>query len=757
MAMTNPTGGPPAGPHQPGGGGFIANFLVLRGAVRELWIVFGVKFLSIVAYALMNSTLVLWLSSDLGFDDARAGFMVGAWSTVMTLFTVLVGSFTDAIGLRRAFLLGLAVCLVSRSVMTFTTAPWLTLSAGMLLLAFGEALSVPVVVAATRRYSTTAQRSISFSLTYAIMNAGFLAANLVFDYIRQGLGEHGHFTLPVIGIQLTTYRTIFLVALGFQCTLLPLLYFGLRDGVEATDEGVRITPAEPKYAGQPFWNSLTGTLRDGARETVQIFGGLWRQAGFYRFLAFLALAAVVRLIFVHMYYTYPKFGIRELGPGAPVGHLFAINSILILFLAPVVGALTQKNSAYKMVTVGSAVAAGSVFIMAAPPAWFASLADGRLGHGIVNVWLGGYERFSPDDFQNLPTLAKELQAGQSSIPIPLSEVTRSLLHRKFSAPMAAASAPAHPGTALIELDDLTNPAGLISRLQNDAAPATHGISQFLWKRFSDRNRAKMADAAAPLNERQAALATELNSVLKGDTLFDASRFSGVALSDATRSVIGSGAPGQRTKLADESILLNRLLLEDAYPDLIERSDYPLRVALVADFGKAIHGEPLSQQSGFAAITLSPLTRERLAEHPTGRRLVYLNRLILEDAFPNELSRNRLGTPGSVNPYYVMIFLYIVLLSVGESIYSPRLYEYAAAVAPKGQEASYMSLSYLPFFLAKLLAASFSGVLVARYCPEIGPRNSGRLWLIIAVTTAVAPIGLMIFRRWIRVPEAGREG
>ena len=84
-------------------------FLVLKGAVRELWIIFGAKLLAILAYGIMNSTLVLWLSSDLGYSDTRAGLIVAAWSAAMTLFTVLVGSLVDAIGLRKAFLLGFGV------------------------------------------------------------------------------------------------------------------------------------------------------------------------------------------------------------------------------------------------------------------------------------------------------------------------------------------------------------------------------------------------------------------------------------------------------------------------------------------------------------------------------------------------------------------------------------------------------------------------------------------------------------------------
>jgi hypothetical protein len=97
-----------------------------------------------------------------------------------------------------------------------------------------------------------------------------------------------------------------------------------------------------------------------------------------------------------------------------------------------------------------------------------------------------------------------------------------------------------------------------------------------------------------------------------------------------------------------------------------------------------------------------------------------------------------------------------VLSIGEAFYSPRVYEYAAAIAPKGQEASYGALSYVPFVLAKILIGIFSGQSLMRYCPETGPRHSETLWLIVAVSSLVAPAGLILLRRFIRVHEAGRE-
>ncbi|MEY4384756.1 MAG: hypothetical protein RLY20_39, partial [Verrucomicrobiota bacterium] len=129
--------------------------------------------------------------------------------------------------------------------------------------------------------------------------------------------------------------------------------------------------------------------------------------------------------------------------------------------------------------------------------------------------------------------------------------------------------------------------------------------------------------------------------------------------------------------------------------------------------------------------------------------------LADGLFGQWLGHGYLGLKGDVHPYYVMIAIYVVVLSFGEAFYSPRVYEYASAIAPKGQEASYGALSYVPFLLAKLLIGTFSGTLLARYCPATGPRDSGTMWLFVALTATVAPVGLIALRKLIRVQEAGR--
>src|SRR6266508_2443043 len=171
--------------------GFLAKFTVLKGAERELWLTFLIKLLIISAYSITNKTLILWLSADLGYSDQAAGALIGwVWAPAMTVFT---------------------------------TIPWLALAGGLFPLVIGEALGTPVLIAATRRYSTVRQRSISFSMIYMVMNVGYLIAGSIFDYVGHSLGEYGY--LNLLGLHITPYRTLFMASLGLEVVLLPTIYF----------------------------------------------------------------------------------------------------------------------------------------------------------------------------------------------------------------------------------------------------------------------------------------------------------------------------------------------------------------------------------------------------------------------------------------------------------------------------------------------------------------------------------------------------
>lgn len=68
-------------------------------------------------------------------------------------------------------------------------------------------------------------------------------------------------------------------------------------------------------------------------------------------------------------------------------------------------------------------------------------------------------------------------------------------------------------------------------------------------------------------------------------------------------------------------------------------------------------------------------------------------------------------------HYLMALLSMVILTIGEVLWSPKLYEYTAAIAPKGQEGTYLGLSLIPWFVAKTLASVISGHMLEHWSPE----------------------------------------
>ena len=94
-------------------------------------------------------------------------------------------------------------------------------------------------------------------------------------------------------------------------------------------------------------------------------------------------------------------------------------------------------------------------------------------------------------------------------------------------------------------------------------------------------------------------------------------------------------------------------------------------------------------------------------------------------------------------HYIMAILFIVVLSIGEIIWSPKLSEYTATVAPKGQEGTYLGFTMIPWFLAKTIVSLLSGHMLTRWCPEgIGEQmvagtvgfwdSPAAMWLILGV-------------------------
>lgn len=65
-------------------------------------------------------------------------------------------------------------------------------------------------------------------------------------------------------------------------------------------------------------------------------------------------------------------------------------------------------------------------------------------------------------------------------------------------------------------------------------------------------------------------------------------------------------------------------------------------ALVQELNKILRGKSFYERARFAGVALRPETQSLVAKNPAGERLILVNRLLLEDAYPLEIARNRIS-------------------------------------------------------------------------------------------------------------------
>ena len=118
----------------------------------------------------------------------------------------------------------------------------------------------------------------------------------------------------------------------------------------------------------------------------------------------------------------------------------------------------------------------------------------------------------------------------------------------------------------------------------------------------------------------------------------------------------------------------------------------------------------------------------------------------------------LAIPSYGQMTYVYSIIALVILTIGEVIWSPRLNEYTAAIAPEGQEGTYLGLSMVPYFFAKTMVGLLSGHMLTRYVPEnIGEGlragtvaftdSPSMLWIILGIFAVGGPLVALLMKKW----------
>jgi MFS family permease len=119
--------------------------------------------------------------------------------------------------------------------------------------------------------------------------------------------------------------------------------------------------------------------------------------------------------------------------------------------------------------------------------------------------------------------------------------------------------------------------------------------------------------------------------------------------------------------------------------------------------------------------------------------------------------------GAGAPFFMMIsqywavILFIVLMAIGESVWSPVYDRYIAEFTQRGDEGIFFGLATIPTTLGHMISTMSSGFLLRYFCPSPAECSMGHwIWFVAGCGALSSPLLLLATIRWTRLkPSAER--
>jgi len=363
---------------------------------RELWLLYGVKVTENAAYAAVMLIMMMWLNLDCGMSDAGSSYLYGLYSAMLSVLAILSGSLVDSMGIRRTLIFGTVFLLVSRLCMSFVTNPWLLVPLVFVPTAMGYGMMNPVISVGIKRYTTKAQSALGFALFYLLLNVAFAIANMSTDALRNifalkdaaGKVINENYGFYFGDFHMSTYQIVILVSaiLSVVCWLL-LLCMRKKVYVEGVvvDEQVDHNQSGVKMSA---WEEMCIVLAKSGKSMLDMMKSACKDRYFWYFISIIGAVVFTRLVFIHFHITFPKYGLRVWGQGAPIGAVYGVlNPIIIVFSVPVVAYFCKKAGSYWMLLIGTTISSLACFLTLVPQEKLAWLSSTSFGEFIFKYFL----------------------------------------------------------------------------------------------------------------------------------------------------------------------------------------------------------------------------------------------------------------------------------------------------------------------------------------------------------------------------------
>jgi len=303
-----------------------------------------------------GAIMVSYFSDEFHYSDVEASTLFAFSAIGYVLFGLLTGTIIDRIGIKNSLVLGGVLGMFCSILIALAWSRGMLIFAVVVLLPLATSFVTPVIKIAQKRYTYGENKRISFMLAYLIYNFGVAFSFFYVDFIRYRFSEGVRFR----SYSATAARVIFMS--GAVSILLGSIVAacGLRD-IMVDDKGT----IKPFSMNSDITNEQSSQNEKIRKSWYKTFC----EPNFVRFVVYSVIMFPLLKMFTHFDVTFPKASLRQLGPTVAFGSIKAINPIMIFLLQPYFSHWFRNLHKYKVITIGSVIAASSVFIFCAPPSY----------------------------------------------------------------------------------------------------------------------------------------------------------------------------------------------------------------------------------------------------------------------------------------------------------------------------------------------------------------------------------------------------
>ena len=212
-------------------------FTAFFKAPKALWGINVPYIVEGLVYFGILTILGKYASENLGLTDAQAGLVYSFVTGGITFAMLVLGGWSDKLGVRKSLILSFIMMLVGRIIISlsgsfnFSTGLWspmfFIMIAGLLLMVTAYGLFQPAAYAGVKKYTTKKTAAMGYAVIYGLMNLGAFLSGFISSFTRHSFAN----IFPPNGLAAVFWVYVVLTALSLLLTVVLITRKSDKDAI----------------------------------------------------------------------------------------------------------------------------------------------------------------------------------------------------------------------------------------------------------------------------------------------------------------------------------------------------------------------------------------------------------------------------------------------------------------------------------------------------------------------------------------------